>query len=257
MRWSLVALLLVGCQQEEPDEGIAVGNPGLTSVSMAISDSVTLTSVAGTLRRARFAGAECGGVDVERSLDLPVDLAVEPAEFAFPGGTWCGLILDFEGALAFEGTWERGARSGGVLGSPSIGSISLGAVDGVLDVDDDSELAFELAAPGWLELLVDPLEDGELLQDDDTHALHAWTVEAVVDDSGLFDDGDGDGLVTEAERAVGAVATAMEVRFEPLAAYGTTADSEASAMSCSTGGRGLPLLLLLVARRRRGGASRA
>ena len=29
MRWLLVALLLLGClQEQEPDEGIAVGNPG-------------------------------------------------------------------------------------------------------------------------------------------------------------------------------------------------------------------------------------
>ncbi len=257
MRWLAIALLLMGCQQEaEPDEGIAVGNPGLTSVSMAITDAVSLTSATGTLNRVRFAGAECGGVDLTSYIDLPLDLALEPADFDFPGGPWCGLILDFTGPLVLTGTWDDGVALGDVDLSLNLGSVSLGAVEDALDVDQDSELAFELAAPGWLDDALLDLADGETLDAEDP-LEHDALVAAFADDSQLFDDGDGDGVVTEPERTTGPVATAMELRFESAGAYINGESSDAaqglgSACGCSSGGSpALPLFLLLAVRRSR------
>ncbi len=256
MRWLVIALVLsLGCQQEaEPDEGIAVGNPGLTSMSMAVTDAVSLTSAAGTLNRVRFAGAECGGVDLTSYVDLTLELALEPADFDFPGGTWCGLILDFTGPLVLTGTWDDGVGAGEVDLSLNLGSVSLGAVEETLEVDAGSELAFELAAPGWLDDALGSLADGETLSAEDP-LLHDALVAAFADDSQLFDDGDGDGIVTEPERTVGPVATAMELRFESVGLYGESADSAAglsSACDVGAGGSaGLPLFLLLAFRRSR------
>lgn len=259
MRSVLLALLLLGCQPAgEPNEGIAVGNPGLTSVSLAVTDSVALSSVRGSLSRVRFAGTECGGADVSRALALELDLAEGPADFDFPEGTWCGLILDLSGPLLLEGTWSDGLGSGSLSLSLAVGSVSLGAVDEALDVDGDSELAFELASPGWLDIALDGLQDGEALVVDADSALHAGLVALLSEDSQLFDDVDGDGLVAPEERDAGPVATARELRFEEAGAYATNADSGMAAACGVAGGVGSGgglWLLLVLAWVRRGAVS--
>ena len=255
MKWLCLALVLLGCQPAgEPNEGIAVGNPGLTSLSLAVTDSVALASVSGSLYRVRFAGADCGGLDVSSPVSLDIDLAQEPAAFDFPGGTWCGLILDFSGPLQFEGSWNDGLGSGALDVALTVGSVSLGAVAESMEVDEESELAFELASPGWLDLALDGLQDGETVTVDAESPLHDLLVAALSDDSQLFDDLDGDGVVAPTERDEGPLATSRELRFENADAYATTSEGVGMVAACGVAGGGSggwALLALLGLRRRR------
>ena len=252
--WAMA--LLVGCQAGTTEhEGIAVGNPGLASLSLAVSDGATLDSAAGRIASARFAGADCGGDDRASTLAQDVDLADGPASFDFPAGRWCGLILDLSGPLVLAGTWSEGAASGPLSATLDLGAVPLGAVDDALEVAEESELAFELGAPGWLDGSLADLADGEALEIDADSPEHDPLVAALRGDSGLFDDVDGDGVVARAERDLGPLAVARELRWEEVPAAAVRTDSGDSA--CAVTGRGsgggwLGLgLLLLFGRRRR------
>jgi hypothetical protein len=246
MRWLAILALLTGCQAGiGPNEGIAVGNPGLTSMSLAVSDGMVVTAATGTVSSAQFAGEACGGADAAAALGLEVDLAQEPASFEFPAGVWCGVEVRFEGGLRVEADWTGpNGEAATVVADLGLVDVSLRSSQASLDVDEETELAMELGAPDWLDATALGLEDGDALEIDAEDPLHVALLSALTTDSRMYDDADGNGLVEDDERQLGALAVAGELAF-----YANAVGMDSSEQSCSVadGGGGLGWLLLLLA----------
>ncbi len=247
---AVLTLLLAGCQPapEDDNQGIAVGNPGVIAMSIAASDDVEVEAAG--LRPTLVRYGTCGvGNDATVGGGDPVDLADGPADYAFPEGTWCGVGLETV-SLEIDGRWDPGTGEQATFTlTLDLPSVVLGFVDEVLAVDDETELAFELASPGWLDAAGLGLSDGDDLVVAAGDELHDTLVASLQDESAAFDDLDGSGVVEQEERDAGPLAVPADIQFNDT--YPAGMDSEASgyATGCSCGatGRsdGAPLLLLL------------
>lgn len=254
-RWMVMAgamACLLGCDpsatEEDPDRGIAVGNPGLLSVSMALTAELEVT--AASLEVSSFEFASCGGGSYASASGGVADLADEPEAFDFPAGAWCGVRLNPSGGFHVEATWGTST----IVLDLEVADVSVGA-DETFDADEESEFAFELGTVDWLDPGVLGWVEGEDVTVDGEHDLHDVLVAALELDSALFDDLDGSGAVEQPERDAGPLATGeIQLSFDiaPEAA-GYTADSAQSGCgtSCSASGgtrrgglMGLALLLL-------------
>lgn len=251
--------LLVGCvpPEEEENQGIAVGNPGVVSMSLAECDEFTVTFAEAPLQALGW--ASCDSTDRLDELYATLDLATGPEALDFPAGDWCGVVVRLDGPLELELDWDDGTSQGSLVASITLPELTLGAVDGPLAVDDTTAWALELASPDWLDPAALGLADGldlTITAEDDEHEL---LVAAFTDETALFDDLDASGLVETPERDEGAVALPMQIAFNPdpyggsadAAGYSTACSCEQDAAGSSTWAIALLLSLGLVRTRRR------
>ncbi len=257
-RWTwTLSLLLLGCTPEADDErneGIAVGNPGLLSVSLAVTADVDVTRADLDVTTLEFGG--CGGYGAE--VGGAADLALEPAAFAIDAGRWCGVRLNLGAPLVVEASWGTSA----IALTLDADEITVGAAAS-FDVDEETELAFEIGMPEWLDPVALGMTDGEDLVVGPGDDLHDELVAALHGDSALFDDLDGSGDVGGDERDAGPLALGdVEFTIEQTDAEGAYPNSAgyagqacACAASVGVGDAGAAVLLLLplfaVSRRRR------
>ncbi|MCO4768696.1 MAG: hypothetical protein KDA24_01605 [Deltaproteobacteria bacterium] len=264
--WGALALctLLAACVTDPADdthEGIAVGNPGVVAMSLAAADGFNITKAELPVQWVGFAA--CSGTDVTTPVGGTTDLALAPLSVSIPAGAWCGVVVRFSGDAALEASWEDGVEAGTMEATVLLGDVELVVVDTALAVDEDTALALELASPDWLNPAALGLLDGALTTITTESPAHAVLVDAVVEESALFDDLDGSGLVDLPERDAGALALPGQIALNPDAGSGDAVAGLSSGCSCSTGegrgGWGLALLLLLPLLRRRvsRGAGRA
>ncbi len=228
----ILIALLVGCvpPEEEENQGIAVGNPGVVSMSLAEADEFTVTFAEAPLQALGW--ASCDSTDRLDELDTTLDLASEPEAMDFPAGDWCGVVVRFSGPLELELDWDDGISQGSLVATLTLPELMLGAVDGPLEVDDETSWALEFASPDWLDPDVLGLAHGvelTITAEDDEHEL---LVAAFTDETALFDDLDASGLVETPERDEGAVALPMQIAFNPDP-YGGSADAAGYASACS------------------------
>ena len=104
----LITALLAGCPQPPDDGGgdgdemgIAIGNPGVVSLSIAASEDVELV-----LAELPVAALEHHGCDASHALgiqDVNLDLTDGPVAVELLPGTWCGLRVQLAEPLAIEG----------------------------------------------------------------------------------------------------------------------------------------------------------
>lgn len=233
-------VLLAACRPaDDTHEGIAVGNPGLVSMALATSSGFTLTRAELPIDWVGY--ASCSGSDRLASLDR-TDLVV-PATAAIPQGSWCGFVVALSGAATLEADWSEGGASGTLQATFTLSDVELQAVE-TIEVIDSTTLAIELASPDWLDPAALGLADGvdRVITGDDPEAdlLRA----ALGDESAVFDDPDGSGLVESEERSVGAIALPGDVQFSEAVA-GVSSDAEGAAgCSCSSSEANPPTLLL-------------
>jgi len=251
------AVALMGCDpngQEDDNRGIAVGNPGLLSVSMAITSDVEVIAATLAISSVEFAG--CDEAAYASTSGGAADLALEPATYDFAEGSWCGVRLNASGLLHLEADWapEIGVGSRITL-DLELDDVRVGTLDAI-DASEASEFAFELGVPDWLDPDLLGLVDGEDLTVEPGDDLHDGLVDALRSEAALFDDTDGSGAVEQEERDAGPLATAeIQVNFD-LSPTLAGLDSGASAQACGSnvaggGGPGLVALLLLGLGRRR------
>ncbi len=262
-RIHLLALaLLVGCAppEEEQNQGIAVGNPGVVSMSMAEAAGFTFTLVQAPIDALGW--ASCGAGDALDELATTLDLVDEPEPLPFPAGTWCGVVVRFAGPLELKATWEEGGATATLTAAVDLPDVLLGAIDGDLIVDEGTAWALELASPDWLDAGALGLADGVDLVIEVADPGHALLVAAFTDETALFHDADASGLVETEERDAGPAALPMQFAFNPDPAPGATADAAGYSGGCTSGGPGsggwtwaLLSLLVLAQRRRRSGSA--
>ena len=246
----LPLLLLCGCVpvDDEENQGIAVGNPGVVAMSLAEAAEFTLVSAEASVSALGWAG--CGDGDRLTAVNSTIDLLAANA-VEFPEGDWCGVVVRFAGPLEIEATWTDGVGSGSLFATVEVPELQLGAVDGDLVVDEDAAFALELASPDWLDAVDLGIADGVDLVVDAESPEHTLLLAALTDETALFDDTDGSGQIEQSERDAGPAALPTELAFNPDPMPGSSADAAGmSACSCSGGGdgaSGLALLLLLSA----------
>jgi uncharacterized protein (TIGR03382 family) len=241
---ALAVLVLVGCERP-PDEGIAVGNPGKASMTLALAAADGFAFEAAEVPVGAVGLEDCDGAAWQDQPGVVADL-LGPEAFELQAGTWCSLAVQWDGLLQARGTWTQDAASGDFELHLDLQDL---LVDAVVQLDDGGAVYLELAAPEWLADL--ELTDGELAVIDAAAADHAALVAAVESGSNLFVD-DGDGVLSPQERVVGPVAGTVPAEFFPSVADGISSD-RAAGCSCTAGGSGASLLalLLLAVRRRR------
>ncbi len=248
----LITALLAGCPQPPDDGGgdgdemgIAIGNPGVVSLSIAASEDVELV-----LAELPVAALEHHGCDASHALgiqDVNLDLTDGPVAVELLPGTWCGLRVQLAEPLAIEATWAPATGESAAI-SLELGAsrVDLEPLDAdTFTVDEQTWLALELAAPGWLDAELLDLQDGDALVVDADHELHLPLVDAVARDSQAFDDLDNSGLAEAAERDDGPLLIGGSLSFEPAPAGMADVQSAGCSTSLLPGAEPGLLLLLL------------
>jgi len=248
MRITLICALLTACGGE-PLQGTAVGNPGNLDVSVGdVPDEITLDLA--EVHAADLVLLGCAGeaavVPIQSVLD---GLGPSAVDIEMPGGSWCGALL----------TLDPAADGQVVLGGSTTGGTDFAiAMDpGSLPVHEDflvdgNELLLVVSLGDVLD--VAEIESRGATADipaDDAAAV-GWS-DLLSDRTGLYEDRDGNGVLTDADDFVaGAIGPGSDTG--PFGDAAMAADAEASAGGCScqtgSGWSWLWLLLPLVLRRR-------
>jgi hypothetical protein len=210
---SLVLIALFGCHN---DFGIGqgasgVGNPGSAKQELARGGLVTYTS--GTVFTDALEITHCSdgieNVAVDTLVDLLDDVPVE-----VPGGSWCMLDVQWTAPLIVEGANEDGESDKGTFHFELDVTGALLVLQPRFKVDEE-DLIVEVGYPGWFQ--------GRLELEDRTHTdvlpgdrLHDELVEQIELGSALYVDTDGDGTISDAERAAGPLAQGPEHDPQPL-----------------------------------------
>ncbi len=194
----LLALSAPACLSADP--GTIVGNPGQMRVAVAPAHGLTLDGARLTVEELRFVA--CDGAEVAMPIEGSLDL-IDPVLLQAPGGTWCGLHLDPAGPLLLDGAAPAGGRLMAELNLPAVDIAA-----NQLQVDGGF-IVVELGGPGWLNaqaLGINGRDDVSIVPGD---PLHDGLVEAISTLSAAYPD-DGDGWVSDAERALGGGDTQQE-----------------------------------------------
>ena len=243
-----LALLGLGCvpPDDEQNQGIAVGNPGVVALSLAAAEGFVWTAADASVSALGF--ASCGSGDTLRDVAGTLDLRDGPALLPFPAGSWCGLLVRFDGPLTIAASWSEAGASGTLTATLTVPEVTLGALAGTLAVDAGTAWALELASPDWLDAGALGLTDGVDLVVTEESPEHATLVAALTDETALFDDGDGSGLIEAPERDAGPAALPMELAFnlEPVAGVSSDASGGAGCALAPAPTGPLGILLLLV-----------
>jgi len=156
-------LVLAGCEQE-PDEGIAVGNPGKADFAIGATAGVEIESVVldlGSLLLHPCDGGEVVTAAIGRVVDGEGGDAVD-----VPEGRWCEATLEFVGDLEITGPVVDAALA--------IERLHFD-LPGGLDVDG-GDLQFRLGADGWMTAGL--VEGGPIEEGDGRHDLLVARLEA-------------------------------------------------------------------------------
>jgi len=218
MRFTLPMFLAVlACDQPDPKEGIAVGNPpGMASLrgAPAASTGVTFTSL-------NFAVSDiyledCDGVGTTEPSGGVLDLiGDDPVEVA--AGTWCAIGFTTVEPLLLEGEVSNGGQFSfsAELGRLMVyGEVEVEAADEGATDDPTGDLVLELGAVDWVsetELALGPTDELRLGADclADPLCSSIWT--GIMHRSAIYGD-DGDGRVSDGERDAGDSARGTERR---------------------------------------------
>ena len=212
--WGLTVFsLLAGCTERGPDEGIVVRNPGDTRVSVADGDDLIVTAamVEGYEVQAYGCDSDTGPENAAPPILAtgPVNLLEET--FDLPGGVWCDVTLKLDSSLSLTGVSGSG---GEVSAELALDTLFLGSVDGFMV--DGGEFILELAAPNWISSAALGISDSEVqVTVADGHPSYSLMVEAFTGKSGLYQDLNADGALSEDERTDGQVAATQTDPLEP------------------------------------------
>lgn len=207
--------LLLACTGG-PHEGTVVGNPGDAYAKLApVSDTLQVDVMEVNATQLWLEG--CDGAVQQQPVDTEAGQPVY-APMSVPSGRWCRLGLELDPVA--PGVLVAGLDLEGAAFELHLGLswLELDAPGG-LWVDGQSYV-LELGEPDWLsrELLQEVDESGVVVvQEGDP--LHDLLVDSLSFRSALFEDGDGDGQISESERLAGAVARG-EAREEDVADTG-------------------------------------
>jgi len=250
----LLAAALVGCPSQDPDEGIYVGNPGVTTLSIGAISGATTVDAWFAAETVEF--RSCDGEHTDE-IDL-AEGALDGDEFEIPSGPWCQVVAT--GAMVGIDAEVDANEEEFITLWLELDTVELtGSTTNGFSVAADESYVLEVAPPEWLD--VDDLEfdlDGvaDVAPGDEQHDDFAAEV---LDGTALWADPDGDGEVTEEERDDGSLASPDEPDTPPGEGDDDDDDTpncgDAAASFAGHSGSMFAALLglgLLLGRRRRG-----
>ena len=185
--------LLAACQS--PTQGTIVGNPGETRLSTA--DSTGLQYENAFLSVESVTWTDCQGATVEVPIDGTIDL-LDPVILQAPAGTWCGVTATPAGPLQVQGAGNTGGVFDLQLDLPAV---TVTATTGVFI--EASAVVLEVGGRDWIDASLLGLSDTADVQVRPGDPLHDTLVAAATTSTALYAD-DGDGVVSDVERAAGA-----------------------------------------------------
>lgn len=190
----LLAGALGGCGLDWTSNGTAVGNPTDMAVHAAPSEGSSFTEA--KTKVSTLSLATCAGETSVRTLEDDVDLLGRTA-LELPGGAWCSFTLTFAEPLGFSGQLQDGGEFAFSLVVESLEVVAEADVS-----TDEGPFVFEVGAPDWL-----TTSDLEKLAEGGANANGVITslLAHLPAQSALYYD-DGDGQISDAERAAGAAA---------------------------------------------------
>ncbi|MEZ4239619.1 MAG: hypothetical protein R3F59_26390 [Myxococcota bacterium] len=256
VRLPALALLtgLAACDLDAPPPGgTSVGNPGKTTLSLARIDGMDLTAASATGLAVSTVGC-AGGLAEQRPDDGRSLLDGDP--LPLDPGTWCAVVVTLGTVSAAGHTPGTGETTPVAVELAPELPVTLWASAPV--VVDETDTVLELGAPGWLDVTGREPVEGGILVGPEGELAQAATLE-LVRGTAWFEDIDGDGVLSDDERAAGPLATAL--RPPPTAVAADTGDTSipVEGCQCDAGGARSPgglLLVGLLALRRRYSSSR-
>ena len=196
--WWVLSLfsLLMGCTERGPDEGIVVRSPGDTRITVAEGDDVQVTA-------AFVDGYEIEAVGCDADLSTSASIVKSEAinlvgeELSLPGGEWCSLTLRLDSSLEIEGESSSGATLTVEL---PVDELALEGGDG-FEVDGQNYI-LELASPNWITALSLGMDQPNVsMTMGDEHPAYRLMMDALKRSSGLYEDVDSNGELSDAERS--------------------------------------------------------
>ena len=192
-------VLLVACAEGDPSQGTAVGNPGNLDVSVAdVPDEVDLDVA--TVYAADLLLFDCDVGVALVPVQAPLDgLAASTVEVPLPRGRWCSGLLTLDprtsGQVVIGGTTDGGTRF-----SVALNPGALRLPDDV--VVDGTEWLLVMSLADSLDVLALEARGSNVeVTADDPDAI-AWAL-ALDGAATLFEDGDRDGVLSDADSIVG------------------------------------------------------
>ena len=204
----VIALGLTACANDTGWQGTGVGNPSLNPGAhsrLHVAGEDGLVWQTATAPVARWTLVDCAGETASLELGREIDL-LDSERFVLPEGAWCQAVLELEGTLHFNGTYQAP-----LWANPGVITVELDVAEvvivGPFDLLPNDELVLELASPGWLDLSQLGLVSGGNLNVRPGSFGHALFADRVALGSGWFYDLDGNGVIDDQERLDGPLAT--------------------------------------------------
>ena len=209
MGGGIVFLLLAACRQDGGTQGTVVGNPGEASPQLARAVDATYEQARALID---FTDALACGVDISEESDVSAeaDLLDGAPLVPIPGGTWCaiGVSVDalYVSGVTAEGQWFEIFLAPGFIEMEALRPL----------VVDGDRYVLELGEPDWLAPALEE-GNGSVIFIAGDSPMGALLSDSLTLRSALFEDSDGDGVLSDEERALG-----------PVAVGGSRSDSEDS-----------------------------
>lgn len=206
----LLLVSVVGCAKVTfgPDgSGTSVGNPNKSRVTVVIAETQGFqhdhaTYPVEALDLVGCEDAPSGWWRLERNLDLLGDELTPVPEF-----TSCAQVFVPAGNLVVSGSFE-GTAYRIELAEPAV------RLEGEWEVDPDMDYIVEFPELSMLPFLVDPLTRGESVDYGPDSGFHDFNRALFETGAALYEDPDGDGQLTDQERADGKVSAGEDHRRE-------------------------------------------
>ena len=191
-----VTSCLVGLAASNPSEAsVYVGNP---KIAVRLADASGLGFSAATTTNPALELEPCGTTAVGTgSTNVHGSQTVVEPEF-------CGVRLDTDGLLTITGTGPSSSSFTLELALDAV-TVTLSAAEGMGPLDDGAAYYLELGSTGWTTATALGLSPSTHTTIDSGDAVHDDLVDALLLDSSVFIDTDGNGLLSSAERSAGSL----------------------------------------------------
>ncbi|MEL6343262.1 MAG: hypothetical protein AAFV53_08995 [Myxococcota bacterium] len=231
--------LLAGCGPEHRVEGIAVGNPGTFKPKTAVAARIAFNSASGGFSTVDLLDCDGGSRRIAERVILQL---LGASSLSLPPGEWCALRLVAEEPMVFS---LEGTSGGSAQLTLAVQSLSLTNDTGF--VIDGQSLLLEVGSPDWLDEATLGIEGGDDVEIKPDDTQHDFLVDVIETESSLFEDVDGDGLITNADALI-ADAAGIE-NGDPETAAPTTGCMTATSAAGATVGWWIGAALLGLRRR--------
>lgn len=187
---SPIVLFISGCI--ETNQGTSVGNPTEMTVQIAGSTDVLLEE--GSLPVSEI---EVGFIDRESdTISVESVEQIDDALFQLPNGAWNFLTISFDAPINLQGRTQTGLDASLSINVPAIRMLASNEEV----VFAENVFILEIAFPGWLDEEHAQYNIAESIVVEEGSEIHDRLSQAIIEQSSLFRDSNGDYTLNDQER---------------------------------------------------------